>query len=182
MRKQLAKVEVLSPGAIEQKLDDFLVFDARSVDRTTRIELQRILPKLLQMNRAWSAHFEKYGCIGCRTGRPDSIHAIAARLRRRGLSWPAIFSDVGPRMTARERWNLRVSVRHHLMHPDVPEQESSVHMYGGGGFCQKCRLSLRRQLLRIIGKIHEGRDAAQETVALTRRFDVAQSLLNGDDE
>lgn len=181
MTKQIAKLEVLLTEAVEQKLDDLIAFDARSVDRITFFELRRILPKLIHASRAWSAHFEKYGCIGCPTGRPDSTPAIAARLRRRGLSWSAIFMDIGrPKMTGKERRNFRNAVEHHLKHPDAPDREPSAHLYGGGGFCAQCQIQMRRELLRIIREMHKGRDAEEETAALTRRSDVALGLLSGD--
>jgi hypothetical protein len=185
MRKRIVKQELLGPGEVEQKLDDLLVFDCRGIDPATRGDLRRILPRILRVSHAWSAHFEKYGCIGCRTGRPDSIPAIAARLRRRGLSWSAILADIGrTHMTGPERKAFRAAVGRHLSHPDMPEQEpaSSAHVYGGGGLCALCRVRLRRELLAIMGEMDAEPNVEQETAALTRRFDVARRLLSGGDE
>jgi len=159
MVRQPAEMEALPRGEVEQRISDLLVFDARSVDLATRADIRRLLPQLLLVSRAWSDHFERYGCIGCLTGRPDSTPVIAARLRRRGLSWPAILADIGRgQMTVLERRTFRSAVRYHLTHPEAPERESPAHLYGGGGFCMQCQTRMRRQLSKIIHGVPGERD------------------------
>jgi hypothetical protein len=177
----LANVEVMLPNEAERRLDDLLVFDVRCVDAETRQELLRLLPRLVHLRRAWRAHYMKYGCLGCQ--KPDPTVAIAARLRRRGATWAEVYEVTGVEVEGSTRaeqqkfWN---AVRWKLAHLDVPEPNLS-HRYGAGGFCDRCYLRIRRELAKSIRKLHEGRDAAEETAALTRRFDVAQWLLNGED-
>jgi len=128
----------------------------------TRSELRRLLPRLFRMGRAWSAHFEKYGCIGCAMGRPDATREIAARLRRCGFGWSAILADIGrAHMTARERRTFEAAVRYHLTHTEASERKSYAHLYGGGGFCIQCQTRIRRQLLKIIYEMQGGRNAKQ---------------------
>jgi hypothetical protein len=177
----LAKVEVMLRGEVEQILDDLLVFDARCVDVPTRQQLLRLFPQLVHLRRAWRAHYQEHGCLGCQ--KPDPTVAIAARLRRRGMAWPEICEVVGLRrasMTRAERVQFDGAVRWKLSHLSVPEQKPS-HRYGAGGFCDRCYARLRRELANRIRALHEGRNAEKETKGLTRKFDVAQMLLCGDD-
>jgi hypothetical protein len=176
---RLAKVEVMLPRAAERKLDELLVFDARGVDVDTRQELLRLLPRLVHLRRAWQAHFREHGCLSC--PKPDPTVPIAARLLRRGSSWAEIYEITGAEFTTRaERKRFVNAVHWKLAHLDAPTRTPS-HRYGAGGFCDRCYLRLRRELAKAIRKMHEGRDAAEETAALTQRFDVAQWLLHGDD-
>lgn len=53
--------------------------------------------------------------------------------------------------------------------------------YGAGGLCNRCAGREYKRIKAELQKMHHGRNAAEETAALTQRFDVAQWLLNGDD-
>jgi hypothetical protein len=175
---KLAKVEVMLPRAAERKIDSLLVFDARCVDVGTRQELLRLLPGLVHIRRGWRAHFLKQGCLACQ--KPDPTVAIAARLRRRGSTWTEIYEVTAFNATNHaERNRFENAVRWKLAHPEAPTRNPS-HRYGAGGFCDRCYMRLRRELVKALRKMHEGRDAAAETAALTQRFDLAQWLLAGE--
>jgi hypothetical protein len=175
---KLAKVEVMLPRSAERKLDELLLFDARCVDAGSRQELLRLLPGLVHIRRAWRAHYTQHGCLACT--KPDPTIAIAARLRRRGSSWAEIYEITGAIATTRaERKRFEGAVCWKLVHLDAPTRERS-HRYGAGGFCDRCYLRLRRELAGTLRKMHENRNADEETAALTRRFDLAQWLLGGD--
>jgi|GEM_PF-6053893 len=51
--------------------------------------------------------------------------------------------------------------------------------YGAGGFCRRCHLRINNWIRYQVRKVGDGRDAAEEVAALTRRADVAMLLLNG---
>ena len=178
--RQLARVEVMFPNAAERKVDELLVFDARCVDVATRQELLRLLPQLVHLRRAWRARFQKRGCLCCRPADPTI--PIAARLRSRGSSWLEVYEILGATaMTRAERKRFESAVRWKLAHMSAPTRKPS-HRYGAGGLCDRCYLRIRKELSNVLREMHRGRDAAEETAALTRRFDVAQWLLSGDDE
>jgi len=177
---KLAKVEVMLPRAAERKVDDLLVFDAQFVDVATRQELLRLLPQLVHLSRARKAQFEEDGCPTC--PKPDPTVEIAARLRRRGSTWAEIYEVTGVTATTRaERKSFENSVRWRLAHPNTKARQAS-HRYGAGGLCDCCYSRERRKLVKRLRKMHEGRNADEETAALTRRFDVARWLLGDDDE
>jgi len=180
--RNLARVEVLLPNESSLKIDDLLVFDAHCLDAETRRQLLRLFPKLVQVSRAWRAHHSKNGCIGCR--KQDPTITIAARLRRRGMPWRDIYEVVGldrsrSIIPLSEQERFENSVRWRMKHFDVPEKKPSPR-YAVGGFCDNCYMRLRKELLKTVRAFHAGRDAAEETAALTRKFDMAQWLLNGD--
>lgn len=186
MRKRIA-TEVLSPGVPEKRLDDLLVFDARCTDVKTGQELARLWPQLRQIRRAWSAHFEQYGCIACGDGKArltqksDRAATLskAGELRRQGMKWDAIFEVVGlnlDRTSKAERKKFQQLVWWRMAHP--PQRETWQRS-GHGGFCWRCYQRIRKELLGIVRKMDEGRDPERDTAALTRRFDVARQLLNG---
>jgi hypothetical protein len=62
--KKPTKVETIveTPGQLAESL---LIFDARCLDMETRLELQRLLPQLALIRRAWKAEFMEYGCSSC---------------------------------------------------------------------------------------------------------------------
>jgi len=177
---RLAKVEVMLPRAAEQKIDELLMFDVRCNDAGSRRELLRLIPQLVHLSRAWRVHFLKHGCLGCPKTNPTI--GIAARLRKRGLTWAEIYEITDVKSTTpAERKRFENAVHWRLAHLDAPRRKPS-HRYGAGGFCDRCYLRLRRELTKTIREMHEGRDAVIESAALTQRFDLAQWLLNGDDE
>jgi hypothetical protein len=53
--------------------------------------------------------------------------------------------------------------------------------YGAGGLCNACAVRDYNRMKAEIHKRLDGRDAKEETAALTRKLDMAQFLLNGDD-
>lgn len=179
----LVKAEVMLPDGTALRLDDLLVFDSRCVDVEMRQELLRLFPRLVHLRRAWRVHFTKHGCLSCARGsdRADSIFTIAARLRRRGLSWSEVYELVGMKAKSHAaQKNFRGIVNRKAAHFDDPTPEPS-YRYGAGGFCDRCYLRIRRELASTIRKMHAGRDAAEEAAALTRRFDVARWLLGSEE-
>ena len=175
---KLTKVEVMLPRHAERKIDDALVFDSRGLDIATRQELLRLLPQLVHLSRAWRARYLKHGCYAC--AKPDPTVTIAARLRGRGSTWREIYEITGAVASTRaERKRFENAVRWKLAHLDAPTRPRS-HRYGAGGLCDLCYRRFRRELVKEFAKMHEGRDAAAETAALTQRFDLAQWLLGSE--
>jgi hypothetical protein len=173
---KLATVEVMLPRSAERKIDDLFVFDARCVDVATRQEILRLMPQVVHLRRAWSAHFLQHGCMAC--AKADSTVMIAARLRRRGATWAEIYEITGaPARTLAERKLFGNAVRRKLSQLDVPARTKSLNRYGAGGLCARCYLRLRRELAKTLRDMHQGRNADEEILSLTRRFDVAQWLL-----
>jgi hypothetical protein len=182
----LAKLEIVMPGKVAQKLDALLVFDGHMTDSGTRRQLLQILPSFIRLRYAWRAHYRKYGCLAC--PKPDPTIAIAARLRLRRFAWAEIYKIVGidrAATTRIERKHFEQHVRWRLAHLDEPgrignQKHERCHL--AGGFCDKCYARLSRRLSETLRTMHEGRDAKEETAGLTRKFDVARFLLNGGDE
>jgi len=175
---KVATVELLPSRRIKKKFDDLLVFDVRCVDVPTRQKLLRLLPQLVHLRRAWTAHFTTHGCLTCQ--KPDRTVTIAAKLRGRGMPWKEVYEVIGLNrgaMSLPERKRFEHAVRWKLAHPEIRDRKPS-HRYGAGGLCDLCYARIRRELTRTLRKMHEGRDATGETAALTRRFDVAQWLLS----
>lgn len=173
-----ATVEMMLPGEMERKLDELLVFDARCIDAQTKRELLRLFPKLTHLRRAWREHFEKYGCLGCRD--PQPMIAVATKLRQRGMGWKEIY-DITHVQAASfvERKNFVAAVRRKLKRLDEVAR-NPLTRYGAGGLCDCCYQRLRRELRQTVSQMHEGRDAAEETAALTKRLDVAQWLCRSE--
>jgi hypothetical protein len=53
--------------------------------------------------------------------------------------------------------------------------------YGAGGFCNACQARIDYRMRHRYQKIGVDRHIAEETGDLTRKFDAAQMLLNGDE-
>jgi hypothetical protein len=121
-RIKRVSIEVAKPDSLEDALGNLLFLDARSLDRTTRDELLRVLPHLFQASRAWQVRFAEYGCLCCHKKRVT---------------------------------------------------------YGAGGLCGRCQVRELNRMREWYRKI--GGDSKQQTEALTRKYDVAQMLLNGDE-
>lgn len=64
-RAKIEKVKTLLPATVEEAIENLLIFDCRKLDASTARELLRLIPELLQMRRAWRAHFAEYGCLTC---------------------------------------------------------------------------------------------------------------------
>jgi len=180
---KLAKLEVVMPGRIAQKLEALLVFDGRMIDRDTQQQLLQLLPRLSLQRQAWRAHFRQYGCLACPT--PDPTVAIAARLRLRRFAWAEVYKIVGidrAAMPRIERKHFEKHVRWRLAHLDKPARigdQKNKRYHLAGGVCDKCYARTLHRLSAILRKMHEGRDPAAETATLTRKLDAAQFLLNG---
>ncbi len=180
--QKLAKVQVMLPNAAARKVDDLLLFDASCLDVHTRQELLRLLPYLVHIRTVRRDIFRERGCSTC--AKPDPTIAIAARLRRQGISWANVYEAIGQTpasMTKEERIRFENAVRWKLAHLDAPERRPAVR-YGAGGMCDRCYLSHRREMAERLHKKHEGRDADSETKALSLKLDLAQWLLGQDDE
>lgn len=54
--------------------------------------------------------------------------------------------------------------------------------YGAGGFCFTCLARITTRMRTCFRKIQAGRNVPEELGLITRRFDAAQRLFNGDDE
>jgi hypothetical protein len=115
---------------------------------------------------------------------------IAARVRRRGLAWAAIYEIVGinrAATTLEERKSFKKLIRRTIPHlNNAPRYYLNSHnsrsCHSAAGFCDKCYLRLRRRLSKTLRQIDEGRDTKKDIAALSQRFDVAQWLLNSDEE
>jgi hypothetical protein len=121
--KKLELIRVIAPESAIQGVEDLMIFDARCLDRGTRLELLRVLPELTLIRKAWRAHFSVHGCVSCRRKKTD---------------------------------------------------------YGAGGFCWKCQARITTRMRTCFRKMTAGRNIPDEVASLSRRYDAAQRLFNGD--
>lgn len=200
---KLAKVEVVMPPQVARILDDLLILDARCIDDETARELLRLMPRLARIRSMWRTHYRKYGCLAC--PKPDSTILIAARLKRGRVAWEDIYRIIGvdyAATTLKERKSFKKLIcrtiprldkapRYHLNsdsheRDEVPERRKvrvrSHTSHYAGGFCDKCYRRVRRRLSKIRRQMDEGRDIKKDIAALSQRYDVAQWLLNSDED
>jgi hypothetical protein len=69
--KKLELIAVTAPESVIQGVEDLMIFDARCLDKETRQQLQRLLPELTLIRKAWKAHFTVHGCVSCRRKKTD---------------------------------------------------------------------------------------------------------------
>jgi hypothetical protein len=69
--EKLELITVTEPESAIQGVEDLMIFDARCLDKETRLELVRLLPELTHIRRAWKAYFTVHGCVSCRRKRAD---------------------------------------------------------------------------------------------------------------
>ena len=199
--EKLAKVEVEVPPQVARILDDLLILDARCIDDETARELLRLMPRLARIRSMWRTHYRKYGCFAC--PKPDPTIAIAARLRQGGVAWEDIYRIIGvdyaattleerkrfkhlirrtiPRLDKAPRYHLNSDSRDDVADWHKVRVRSHTSHYAGG-LCDKCYRRVRRRLSKILGQMDEGRDTKKAIAALSQRFDVAQWLLNREDD
>jgi hypothetical protein len=67
--KKLELIAVTAPESVIQGVEDLMIFDARCLDKETRQQLQRFLPELTLIRKAWKAHFSVHGCLSCHRKR-----------------------------------------------------------------------------------------------------------------
>jgi hypothetical protein len=67
--RKLDKIKVMLPESPERAIEDLLIFDARSLDLSTRQQLLRLLPELIHVRRAWKAEYMECGCLSCHRKR-----------------------------------------------------------------------------------------------------------------
>jgi hypothetical protein len=176
-------VEVLPESPLE-RLETLLIFDAKALQADTMRELLRILPEIVQIRRAWKAHYLENGCISC--PKADERVSIAARMRLKHYPWDEIFHLVAPNIhTGRERKRFREFVYWKLENPKE-RAERNPNAYGSGGLCNACQQRIFMRMRNRYKKAMEGRDIAQELAtfkdALALRYNAAQRLFNGDEE
>jgi hypothetical protein len=176
-------VEVLPGSSPIEQLETLLIFDARALTAETQHELIRILPEMIQVRRAWKAHYLEQGCISC--PKADEKVAIAARMRLKHYRWNAIFEIVVPQLhTHRERKCFQAAVYWKLEHPKE-RAERKPNSYGSGGLCNACQLRIFARMRNRYRKAMEGRNLPEELAsfkdALCLRYNTAQRLFNGDD-
>lgn len=53
--------------------------------------------------------------------------------------------------------------------------------YGAGGFCYTCLARITTRMRTCFRKVNAGRDTAAELFTVTRKYDAAQRLFNGED-
>jgi hypothetical protein len=53
--------------------------------------------------------------------------------------------------------------------------------YGAGGFCWRCLACITTRMRTCFRKVNEGRNIPNEVASLSRRYDAAQRLFNGND-
>lgn len=70
INKKLELVRVSPPQSGLETVEELMVFDARCLDKETRMELRHILPGLLNVTRAWQVYFSVHGCLLC--GQDDA--------------------------------------------------------------------------------------------------------------
>jgi len=69
--KKLELISVVPPESAIQGVEDLMIFDARCLDRETRLQLVRVLPELTLIRKAWRAHFSVHGCVSCHRKRTE---------------------------------------------------------------------------------------------------------------
>jgi hypothetical protein len=183
--RKLDSIQVAKPESPEKAIESLLIFDARCLERETQQELLRILPQLVHIRRAWKAEYMECGCLGCRRGIDPTV-SIAARLRRRGMTWAEVYEITAHKAsTRRERKRFEGAVRWKLEHLDVPEREPS-NCYGAGGLCNACYARIGQRMRNRYRKAMQGRNIPAEINAfrdvLCLRYNAAQQLFNGGDE
>ena len=94
---KLAKVGVVAPEALSRAIEQLLIFDARMLDAQTSRELAKIIPQLLDMRRAWKAHFVEYGCVCCKRKKvPYGAGGLCDRCQTRlGRRIRGCFRNIG---------------------------------------------------------------------------------------
>jgi hypothetical protein len=161
---------------------DLLAFllEARFLPAEQRRDLLRACPETVHISRALTAIFLKQGCLHCPP--PDASVAIAARMRKRGMSWQDVYALAAPHAKSpAERKQFNLAVRWKLGRLNRPERKPSpANEYGAGGFCRKCYAALSKQIREIIkhspAVVHS--DPVEQTIALTLREDSAAILLS----
>lgn len=176
-------IEVLPESPVEQ-LETLVIFDARALERETQLKLLQLVPEMLQVRRAWKAHYLEHGCISCPKG-PDEKIGIAARMRILRYPWSEIFALVTPNIhTRREQKCFQSAVYWKLEHPNERAERNSK-AYGSGGLCNACQVRIFARMRKRYKKALEGRDVAQEFAtfkdALALRYNAAQRLFNSED-
>jgi hypothetical protein len=90
-RTKIEKVKTALPATVEEVIENLFLFDCRQLDASTARELLRLVPELLQMRRAWRAHFAEYGCLTCHRRKTEygaggfcfrCVCRIGGRMRR----------------------------------------------------------------------------------------------------
>lgn len=187
-------IEVLAPGrqggVKEQrggKLENppsldvlALLLDGRCLDGESSLKLLRAFPELVHFRRAWRIYFRQNGCIHC--PKDDPTVRIAANLRLAGRPWKEIYAACMIPNTHAERhsfdgkvrWELdRIGAKKPCLEPDTGE-------YGAAGLCRRCYAALSKQIRRLVtqSRALQGRNTAEETIALTLREDSAALLLS----
>jgi len=122
--KKLELITVTAPESVIQGVEDLMIFDARCLDKETRQQLQRFLPELTLIRKAWRAHFSVHGCVSCHRKKTD---------------------------------------------------------YAAGGFCYRCLARITTRMRTCFRKLSEGRNIPDEIASISRKYDAAQRLFNGDD-
>jgi len=154
------------------------LLEARFLPAEQRRELLRACPETVHVSRALTAIFLKQGCLHCPP--PDASVAIAARMRKRRMSWQDVYALAAPHAKSpAERKQFNRAVRWKLGRLNRPERKSATE-YGAGGFCRKCYAALSKQIREIIKQSPalQGRNTFEETIALTLREDSAALLLS----
>lgn len=189
---RLAKLEVLIPAPVQKTIDELLLFDARCLPPEVSRELVRLLPTFALVRRAWRNLYRRYGCNGC--PKPDPTITICARLRRQGLPWSRVYRAVGADCeysTLADRKHFKALVRRRMAELDnprpLPKEQvhgyRSKHYHAAGGLCDKCRNRNQRRILRELAKLRSSPAAKEKAiVGLSRRYDAAQWLLNGEEK
>jgi len=90
-RAKIERVKTALPVTVAEVIENLLLFDCRQLDASTARELLRLIPELLQMRRAWRAHFAEYGCLTCHRKKTEygaggfcnrCVCRIGGRMRR----------------------------------------------------------------------------------------------------
>jgi hypothetical protein len=179
------KVEVLRGAFRDQQKEakeiDLLAFllEARFLPAGEYRDLRRACPTSVHLSRALAARFLKKGCLHCPP--PDARVPIAARMRKRGMSWQDVYALAAPEATtSAERTRFNLAVRWKVERLNRSERKPKLSEYGAGGFCRKCYAALSKETRELIraSRALQGRNTPEETIALTLREDSAALLLS----
>jgi hypothetical protein len=180
------------PAPVQKIFNELLLFDAQCLPTEVSRQLVRMVPMLALVRRAWRNLYRKNGCNGC--PKPDPTMAICARMRIAGLEWEQIYCMIGgdyEHSTLEERKHFKALVKRKMRELAAPTQPlpkeqlakyRSKHHFAAGGLCDKCRDRNRRRVLRELAKLQSSPEETRKAIAgLSRRYDVAQWLLNSEE-
>ena len=124
-------------------------------------------------------HYEKLELV--KTAAPltplqamEDLMVFDARCLDRG-TWHELLRVLPDLTRVRKAWKA-----HFAAHGCVCCRRKKTQ-YGGGGFCYTCLARITTRMRTCFRQVDAGRDIPDEVASLSRRYDAAQRLFNGED-